>query len=81
MTTLPQSQMFQFYKDLQLLTKMIRSQEYEWWFKLEPGTVMIFDNWRLLHGRSKYTGKRVLTGSYVQRTEFMSAARVLKLID
>lgn len=81
MNTLPQSQMRQFYSDLQHLSAEIESPENEWWFKLNPGTVVIFDNWRLLHGRAAYTGRREIAGCYVARTEFQSVARTMGLID
>lgn len=79
--TLPHDQIMQYYSDLRLLAGEIQNQENEWWFKLKPGTVMIFDNWRILHGRAQYTGKRVMTGCYVSRTEFLSTARTMGIID
>ncbi|XP_063700953.1 trimethyllysine dioxygenase, mitochondrial [Culicoides brevitarsis] len=79
--TIPLEKMQQFYKDMHLLGGLIQSKENEWWFKLNPGTVFIFDNWRVLHGRQQYTGKRVMSGSYVLRTEFLSAARVAGVIE
>lgn len=78
--TVPLDKIQQFYEDMHLLGGLIQSKQNEWWFKLNPGTVFIFDNWRVLHGRNKYTGKRVMSGSYVLRTEFMSAARVAGVI-
>lgn len=81
LNTLPFDQIQDFYTDFHLLAKEIQKNENEWSFKLNPGTVLIFDNWRVLHGRKKYTGKRVMTGAYVQRTEFLSAARVAGVID
>lgn len=81
MRTLPQTEMLQFYKDFRLLTAEIQTSANEWWFKLKPGTVVIFNNWRLLHGRAAYTGKRKMTGCYVSRTEFMSVARRMGIID
>lgn len=73
--------MRQFYTDLQLLSAEIESTANEWWFKLNPGTVVIFDNWRVLHGRAAYTGRRKITGCYVARTEFESVARTMGLIN
>ena len=52
----------QFYSDLKVLTELVEDVKYQWRFKLNPGTVMIFDNWRVLHGRFSYTGKRTMTG-------------------
>lgn len=81
MNTLPQSQMHQFYTDLRCLAEDIQSPDNEWWFKLNPGTVVIFDNWRLLHGRAAYTGRRQIAGCYVSRTEFQSVARTMGIIN
>lgn len=74
-TSLQQEQMFQFYKHFKTLATEIQSERNEWRFKLEPGTVCIFDNWRLLHGRTSYAGKRQMVGCYVARSEFRSVAR------
>lgn len=74
--TLPFTEIQQYYEDLHKLAMEIQTKSNEWWFKLSPGTIFIFDNWRILHGRKEYTGKRVMTGCYVSRTEFLSAARV-----
>ncbi|XP_063699614.1 trimethyllysine dioxygenase, mitochondrial-like [Culicoides brevitarsis] len=78
--TIPFDKIQQFYTDFHLLSSYIQRKTHEWKFKLNPGTVLIFDNWRILHGRHSYTGKRVMTGSYVLRTEFLSAARVAGII-
>lgn len=80
MRTLPQIEMPQFYKDLRLLTAEIQKPSNEWWFKLKPGTVVIFNNWRLLHGRAAYSGQREMTGCYISRTEFLSVARTMGII-
>lgn len=70
----------QFYSDMKKLSAEIENIENRITFKLNPGTVMIFDNWRVLHGRESYTGKRVMTGCYVSRTEYQSALRANKII-
>lgn len=80
LNTLPMSEMRNFYGDLQKLAEEVEDTANEWWFQLKPGTVMFFNNWRLLHGRSSFSGKRVMCGSYVSRTEFMSVARTLKIV-
>lgn len=76
LNTLPRNQIRQFYKDLKILTSEFENPENRICFKLEPGTVLIFDNWRVLHGRHAYDGKRTMTGCYVQRSEYMSVLRV-----
>lgn len=49
-------------------------------YKMQPGDVTIFDNWRLYHGRFSYSGDRVRTmnGMYTQRTHLKSAIRMLE---
>lgn len=44
------------------------------------GRVVFFDNWRVLHGRAEFTGKRVFGGAYMSRRDFMSAARTRNLV-
>lgn len=73
--------MLSFYKALRELTAEIKSAENEWWFKLAPGTVCIFNNWRVLHGRSTYSGRRRIVGCYISHTHFMSVARNFNLIE
>jgi trimethyllysine dioxygenase len=45
---------------------------------LRPGMALIFDNWRLLHGRLGYSGKRVFCGCYHNHEDFESALRGLE---
>ena len=44
-------------------------------FQLLPGTALIFDNWRLLHTRTGFTGKRNLVGCYLNMEDFHSKIR------
>ena len=44
---------------------------------LEPGWVLIVNNWRVLHGRTAFSGERSVVGCYISRTDFLSAAGVL----
>ncbi|KAF7176787.1 hypothetical protein CNMCM7691_003947 [Aspergillus felis] len=50
----------------------------EIWTQLQPGTALIFDNWRMLHGRSEFTGKRRMCGGYINNDDFISRYRLLK---
>ncbi|KAJ9266098.1 hypothetical protein DTO195F2_1213 [Paecilomyces variotii] len=58
--------------------EIIKRPEMEIWTQLEPGTALIFDNWRMLHGRSEFTGKRRMCGGYVNNDDFVSRHRLLK---
>ncbi|KAF9765589.1 hypothetical protein IL306_002096 [Fusarium sp. DS 682] len=44
--------------------EILRRKESEYWFKLEPGKIVIFNNWRVLHGRSAFKGIRRICGAY-----------------
>ncbi len=57
-----------FYKARKLLSDLYSSSQFEIKFKLKPGDVMMFDNHRLLHGRTSYDsneGSRHLQGCYL----------------
>lgn len=49
-----------------------------WWtHRLEPGEGLLFDNWRCLHGRLPYDGRRVFHGCYLNHEDLESRLRVL----
>ena len=49
----------------------------EMWIGLEGGTVVAFNNWRVLHGRSGFTGERRMVGCYLNMDDFQSRVQVL----
>ncbi|KAK4155485.1 PhoD-like phosphatase-domain-containing protein [Chaetomidium leptoderma] len=55
--------------------EIIRRPELQFWFQLEPGKLLIFDNWRVLHGRSAFSGIRRMCGGYINRDDFISRWR------
>ncbi len=58
-----------FYKSRKILSELYCSSEFELKFKLKPGDIMMFDNHRLLHGRTAYDpneGMRHLQGCYLE---------------
>ncbi|KAI8714529.1 Trimethyllysine dioxygenase [Fusarium sp. LHS14.1] len=55
--------------------EIIRRRSSEYWFQLTPGRVVIFDNWRVMHGRSAFEGIRRICGAYTPRDDFMSRYR------
>lgn len=77
LNTVSQFEMANFYKSFRSFASELFSPQYEWKFKLNPGTVCIIDNWRILHGRTEYTGKRQMVGCYVARNEFLNVARTM----
>ncbi|XP_052751644.1 trimethyllysine dioxygenase, mitochondrial [Galleria mellonella] len=70
-----------YYRSLRNLGRYYEDTKNQWQFKLWPGTVMVMDNFRVLHGRTGFTGTRVLAGSYVSRSDWLDRARVLGLIQ
>lgn len=80
LSTVPPHEVQQFYEDFRLLMKEVYEPEGEWWFKLHPGLVLFMDNWRVLHGRSKFTGQRKMTGCYVAHADYYSKARILGIV-
>lgn len=67
-----------FYGAVQAFEQRLRSPRLQYRFTLTPGTALIFDNWRLLHGRRAYSGRRRLVGCYLNREDFESRLRVLR---
>ncbi|KAL1989551.1 hypothetical protein VTN49DRAFT_6748 [Thermomyces lanuginosus] len=58
--------------------EIIHRPDMEIWMQMQPGTALIFDNWRMMHGRSEFTGKRRLCGGYINGDDFASRYRLLK---
>lgn len=52
------------YKAARKFDEILKSESMQYWTQLKPGRPLIFDNWRVLHGRSQFTGKRRMCGAY-----------------
>ncbi len=50
-------------------------------FKLGPGMVLFIDNWRVLHGRSGFTGYRELCGCFLNRDEWLGKLRAQRIVQ
>lgn len=50
-------------------------------FGVISGVLMVMDNFRVLHGRTAFSGDRVMCGSYVARSDWLDRARALGLIQ
>jgi len=75
---LPSDQLKVFYKSLVTLLSMLRSPENQIVFRLQPGKVLISDNWRVLHGRTAFTGHRRLVGCYLNHEDAQSRGYILR---
>lgn len=68
-----------FYAALHEIMKLIRKKDNEYWVQLGSKAVIV-DNWRVLHGRSSFTGYRRVIGCYIGYDEFQSRLRTLNRI-
>ncbi|KNZ77585.1 Trimethyllysine dioxygenase [Termitomyces sp. J132] len=67
----------EWYSAIRAWNKCLTSADSEFWLQLQPGTAVVFDNYRVLHGRSAFTGKRRMCGAYVGGDEYRSKLAVL----
>ena len=77
---LPESIMHDYYIAYRDLMARMRLDKYRINFRMNEGTMAVFDNRRVLHGREAFepTGRRHLRGCYVDRAEFQSRLRILE---
>jgi trimethyllysine dioxygenase len=75
---MPTTRMHAFYRALKLFNQLINDPSNEITMRLAPGTALLFDNWRTLHGRRAYQGARWLCGAYLNKEDFDSKLRVLR---
>lgn len=75
--TLPFDEMQRFYDALRAFEQRVNDVRLQWRRVNPPGDAMLFDNWRVLHGRLSYTGHRHLCGCYVNREDYLSRRRLL----
>ena len=76
---LPPDETAALYAAYRKFAQLVRDDRYQIRFRLRPGDLLTFDNWRVLHGRLAYqpsTGKRHLQGCYVDRDEVLSRLRM-----
>ena len=78
MDHLSKNEIVDFYRALKRFIQILDNPENKFWIGLEPDQVLIFDNFRLLHGRSEFKGNRVLITTYISRDEWISRADILK---
>jgi trimethyllysine dioxygenase len=71
------NEMTQLYAALRRFDQLANSEAMQWRQILRPGDALLFDNWRVLHGRHAYTGKRTMCGAYLNHEDFESQLRLL----
>ncbi|XP_072236135.1 gamma-butyrobetaine dioxygenase [Leuresthes tenuis] len=79
---LPLHQVQRFYQALKAYVDIMNRPENVVTYVMEPGDIVTFDNWRLLHGRRSYVSRpdrlRHLEGAYLDWDEVMSRLRILR---
>jgi trimethyllysine dioxygenase len=58
------------YAALRAWNKCLTSPDSEYWVQLSPGTAVVVDNHRVLHGRASFTGRRRMCGAYIGMDDF-----------
>ena len=74
--------MLQWYAAAKLWDEILRSKDFEIEFAMEPGMPVIFDNWRMLHGRRSVVAgsKRRVCGGYIAMDDFRARGMSLGLV-
>jgi trimethyllysine dioxygenase len=76
---LPADREAAFYRALGTFVRLLRDPRFHYRRRLLPGSVLLFDNWRVLHARDAYTGYRRLAGVYLNKEDVESRLRVLRM--
>ncbi|PNS19425.1 Trimethyllysine dioxygenase [Sphaceloma murrayae] len=77
----PMDKMDMWYDAASKYQELLDRKENQYWFQLKPGTPMLFDNWRLLHGRSEFTGLRRVCGAYINHDDYVSKYKTTNYSD
>jgi len=65
----PFGEMEAWYRAYNRFAKLVRDERHQYRFRLEAGDFLIYDNWRMLHARTAFTGARWLRGVYFDTVE------------
>jgi trimethyllysine dioxygenase len=76
---LPLEEDRRFYRALATFARLAADPALQYRRRLLPGSIVFFDNWRLLHARDAYVGYRRLAGAYHNKEDVQSRLRVLRL--
>jgi trimethyllysine dioxygenase len=75
---LPAERQKAFYRALKSFDALCKDTSLQHRRRLLPGSVLLFDNWRVLHARDSYTGYRRLAGVYLNKEDVDSRLRSLR---
>ena len=69
-----------FYKAIKKFDLIANDKNYQWRHILKPGELLIFNNWRILHGRASFSGTRKISGCYINKEDFDSSCKTNGII-
>ena len=72
--------MIKFYDAIKKFDLMANDDDFQWRRILKPGELLIFNNWRILHGRKAFKGSRKMSGCYINKEDFDSACKINNII-
>ena len=72
---LADDEMTRLYAALRAFDRLANDPSMQWCRVLRPGEALLFDNWRVLHGRHAFTGRRTMCGAYLNHEDFESRLR------
>ena len=75
---LPPARQRELYRALATFNSLCTEPSLQHRRRLLPGSVLLFDNWRVLHARDAYTGHRRLAGVYLNKEDVQSRLRFLR---
>src|SRR5579871_5906672 len=75
---LPAPRLKAFYAALGVFARLCADPALHYRRRLLPGSVLLFDNWRVLHARDAYRGYRRLAGVYLNKEDIESRLRCLR---
>jgi len=65
-----------FYEAIKTFDLIANNKDYQWRHILKPGELLIFNNWRILHGRGSFNGVRKMSGCYINKEDFDSSCKM-----
>jgi trimethyllysine dioxygenase len=74
---LEESDQLAFYDAVRAFETIAGDPAMQWRHVLQPGEALLFDNWRVLHGRAAFSGDRRMCGGYLNREDVESRLRTL----
>ena len=60
----PFAEMEAWYRAYNRFARLVRDERHQYRFRLEAGDFLLYDNWRMLHARTAFTGARWVRGVY-----------------